>query len=461
MQRQQRARDLGKALTWRGDPGYEHTRVSMLWNEFKPRRYPDVIVRAASVEDVQDAIELARSRNLRVTARASGHNWCGSPLRDGGMLIDLSGLRRHTADRLSATVQPGVSGRELARMLAGNDRAFPVPHCGTAALSGFVLGGGLGWNSRAWGPACRGLQEIEAVTAAGEVVRCSEDENPDLFWAARGAGPGFFAVVTSFRLGLHHLPQAIMTTRYAFPLADVEEVAHWADEVAAAVPANVELSLALTTAGHAGTTGSPPPKVVVVTATVFACAWDDASRSLEPLRDCPLAGRALMRQVDQATPFEVLFTCSDALWPGHRRAAADSLWLNEDFGTLLPGLARYVAGAPSDESLVLTVLSPGGSPGGPTKALLPDMAFTPLGRIYLGCYAIWPDQTLDEVNTRWLREMMEAVEPLGAGHYVAETDLLADPFRARRSFRPAVWERLQALRAEHDPDGVFQPYPYS
>jgi FAD/FMN-containing dehydrogenase len=429
----------------------------MLWNELTPPRFPDVIVRATSEEDTRDAIGLARSRDLRVALRASGHSWCGSPLRDGGMLIDLSRLRRHTVDRHSAVVQPGVTSRDLAHALAGHDRAFPVAHSGSVALSGFVLSGGLGWNSRAWGPACHSLRSIQAVTAAGELVRCSEDENADLFWAARGAGPGFFAAVTSFGLSLHRLPPATMTTRYVFPLADLEDIAYWTDEVAAAVPSNVELSVVLTTADHPVRPGSPPPKVVVVTATVFASSWDDATLSLEPLRDCPLAGRSLIRQADQPTSYDVLFAGSDALWPRRHRAAADSLWLNEDFGTLLPGMGRYIAGAPSDESLVLAVLSPGGPATVPPPE---DMAFAPLGGIYLGCYAIWRDQTLDEANLRWLRETIGAAEPLGAGYYVGETDLLAAPSRARRSFTPAAWERLQALRAEHDPDGVFEPYPH-
>jgi FAD/FMN-containing dehydrogenase len=442
------------ALVSREDPGYENARASMSWHELAPPRYPEVIVRAASVDDVREAVMLARSRGLTVTASAGGNAWCGAPPRDGGMLIDLSRLRGHSVDVGSATVQPGVTGHDLTRALAAWDHAFPVAHRGSVALSGFVLGGGIGWNSRAWGPACAGLDAIEVVTAEGETVRCSEDENADLLWAARGGGPGFFAAVTSFRLGLRHLPPAIMTTRYVFPLDDIEEIARWADEVAASVPANVELSAALTTAER-GENGSQPPRVVVVTATAFSCAWDDAIRCLEPLRDCPYAGRALSRQVDQPTPFAVLFAGSEALWPAGRRAAADSLWLNDGFSTLLPVIAPYVESAPSAESLVLAVLAP----GGPARAPLPEMAFSPLGSVHLGCHAMWADRTADEANLTWLRAMVSAAEPFAAGYYVAEADLAAGPARARHSFTPAAWERLQSLRARYDPDGVFETYP--
>jgi FAD/FMN-containing dehydrogenase len=452
---QKLAQDIRRVLVERGDPGYERARAGTGWTQITPPRYPDVIVSVGSVDDVREAVALARSRGLTIAVRAGGHSWGGSPPRDGGMLIDLSRLRRHTVDDGSATVEPGVTCHDLTRALAARDHAFPVAHRGSVALSGLVLGGGLGWNSRAWGPACAGLEAIEAVTATGETIRCSEHENPDLLWAARGGGPGFFAAVTSFRLGLRHLPPAIMTTRYVFPLADIEDVASWTDEIAPAVPANVELSVALTTAERDADDGSPPPRVVVVTATAFSCAWSDAIRCLEPLRDCPLAGRALVRQIDQPTPFTVLFTGSDALWPAGRRAGADSLWVNDGLAAVLPAIARHVEGAPSAESVV--VASP--APGGPARAPVPDMAFSPLGRIHIGCYAMWQDRSADGANLAWLHETVAAAEPLAAGHYVAEADLAAEPCRARRSFTAAAWDRLQSLRTRYDPDGVFETYP--
>jgi FAD/FMN-containing dehydrogenase len=441
---------MRQVLVGRDDPGYAEARASVAPDPPAPPPDPDVIVRAASADDVREAVLLARSHGLKVTASAGGPGRHGPPPREGGMLIDLSRLRGHRVDDGSATVEPGVTGHDLARALAAREHAFPVAHRGSLALSGFVLSGGLGWNSRAWGPACAALEEVEVVTASGDTVRCSASENPDLLWAARGCGPGFFGAVTSFRLGLRHLPPAIMTTRYVFPLASVEKVARWVDEVAAAVPANVDLSVALTAAERVD---APPLGVVVVTGTAFSCAWREATRCLEPLRDCPYAGRALIRQVDQPTPFPVLFSGSDALWPDGRRAAADSLWLNEGFGALLPLLAPHVSRAPSRDSIM--VLTP--PPCGPARG--PGMAFSPLGHVHLACYAMWADRTADEANLGWLRATVATAEPAAAGHYVAEADLTAAPARARRSFTPAAWDRLQRLRERYDPDGVFESYP--
>jgi FAD/FMN-containing dehydrogenase len=450
------ARGIEGALVQRGDADYEAVRTSMVWNGLKPERFPEVIIRAASEGDVPEAIGLARSRGLRIAVRAGGHSWCGSSVRSDGMLIDLSRLRRWDIDEASATatVQPAVTGGELAPELAARGLAFPMGHCGSVAVGGYLLGGGLGWNSGALGPACRSVYEIEAVTADGEVVRCNEDENPDLFWAARGAGPGFFAVVTSFRLHLHRLPGAIMSTTYAFPLEYVEEVSNWATATANELEPTVELALVLGTAAPHMTKERPRPKVIVVAATAFADSSEQAVQSLRPLQNCPYADRSLFREADEPTSLDALYDTSVGIWPGQHRFAADTLWSQADFGTLLSKLSDAVESAPSDKSLVLAPVSPVSH----DEDLLRDMAFSVLGESYVVPYAVWDDPSEDDINVRWLREAMSGVEPLGTGHYISEADLTASPTRAERSFRASDWQRLQTLRSQYDPEGVFHSY---
>src|SRR5947208_12736578 len=105
---------------WRDDPEYERARVDAVWNARKPNRFPDVIVMASSAEDVVEAVELAKSRAMRIAVRSGGHSWCGSAVRDGGMLIDLSELRHLSVDpgARTAVVEPAVSARDLAEALA-------------------------------------------------------------------------------------------------------------------------------------------------------------------------------------------------------------------------------------------------------------------------------------------------------------------------------------------------------
>lgn len=267
------AADIEGTLIRRGDLGYEGTRTGAVWNEATPRWRPDAIVRAATEADVVHAVAWARAQGLRVSMRSGGHNWSGSPLRDGGLLLDLSGLRQcgitpaHGTGPATAAVGPGATGQDLVAALTPQGLAFPVGHCPTVAVGGFLLSGGLGWNSRAWGASCADVREIRAVTADGRTVTCSDTEHPDLFWAARGAGPGFCAAVTGFRLALHPHPAAIMTAGLTFPLAEVTRVTDWAEPLARRLPPYVETAFVLASSGPATADAprgpgsrSPPPR---------------------------------------------------------------------------------------------------------------------------------------------------------------------------------------------------------
>ena len=136
----------------------------------------------------------ARSR-----CASGGHSWAAWSVRDDALLIDLGGLRDIAYDPATgiAAVRPAVrGGTELAPYLAARGRAFPGGHCESVGLGGYLLQGGQGWNSRSWGWACENVIGIDAVTADGRRVHADADENADLYWAARGAGPGFPALVT-------------------------------------------------------------------------------------------------------------------------------------------------------------------------------------------------------------------------------------------------------------------------
>ena len=427
----------------------------MLWNAWKPSRFPDLIVRAASEGDVVATVTFARSRGLKVAVRAGGHSWCGSPLREGGMLIDLSQLRELSVDPASRTarLQPGVTSRELASALASYELAFPVGHCGHVGLSGFLLSGGLGWNSGVWGPACLSIRGLEVVTADGRLVSADEDRNAELFWAARGAGPGFCGVVTRFHLRLYTLPKAISSNTHIYPLEGVEDVSRWAVEARTALPPTVALTLLLASAPPE-LASRPDEKVVILTSTAFVDSWDEASKALAPLDGCLAPDRCLLRQVNEPTSLEALYDREDAVWPEAHRYAADNLWLNADLTEVVPRLREHVLRSPSAKSLVLVIMPPIPQQG----AQLPEMAFSMLGRTLIGCYSIWEDEAENETNIRWLKKAMEALEPLATGHYVAETDLLADPSRPARSFSANAWERLTTLSERLDPYGLFHPY---
>ena len=198
----------------RGTPHYEPWRQSMIWQYRKFQRYPDIIVQAETEDDVVAAINFARISKLKITTRSGGHSESGCYLRDGGVLLDVSRLQTIEIDarKRIAKVEAGVLGRLLNARLAEVGLAFPTAHCGMVPISGFLLGGGIGWNSTAWGGiSVFNIVALDVVTIDGQRLHISEEANPDLFWAARGGGPGLFFTVTRFYLQCHPLPDAITT----------------------------------------------------------------------------------------------------------------------------------------------------------------------------------------------------------------------------------------------------------
>jgi FAD/FMN-containing dehydrogenase len=445
-------------VVWRGDPAYEQLRLSMVWNALKPDRYPEAIVRATSDDDVAAAVRLARSRGLQVAVRAGGHSWIGSPLRDGTVLIDLSARTAVHVDETSstATLEPAVTSIEVATRLANHGLAFPVGHCASVGMGGYLLSGGLGWNSGAWGPACASVTAIDVVTSDGDLVHADENHNHELLWAARGAGPGFPGVVIRFHVALQPLPRATTTTTHVYDIGDLDDVAPWTTSVAATLPPTVEMTVMLTEAGR-DLPAEHSRKVAVVTATAFADSVDQAAADLAPLAGTPLRDRLLaVRELDP-TPYEVLFRDFGGRWREGCRFASDNIWTDRDLADALLALRKPVIDAPSPASFAFAAMSPDPAGDEPEEEL-PDMAFSMYARTFAAVYAMWDDPTTDDANLAWLPSTMAELETTATGHYVAEADLLAGAARASKSFTADAWDRLQALRHRVDPDGTFASY---
>ena len=187
----------------RDAPAYEAARRESVWNGRTPARYPGLIIQAEDAEDVVQALRLAEDRGLRVGVKSGGHSWAGNHLRDGGMLLDMSRLDQLVVDRAAMTAIVGPGFRGITGALADQGLFFPGGHCPGVAVGGYLLQGGFGWNGRVHGPACMSVEAIDVVTANGELIHADEDDHPDLLWAARGSGPGFFGVVVAFHLRLY------------------------------------------------------------------------------------------------------------------------------------------------------------------------------------------------------------------------------------------------------------------
>ena len=278
----------------RGDDGYEEARVGRVFNARRPQRFPAAILLAADEDDVVAGVRLARDEQLRVAVRSGGHSWAAWSVRDGSLLIDLGAMREMSYDAAThvATVNPAVrGGTELAPFLTDRGRAFPGGHCESVGLGGFLLQGGQGWNSRSWGWACENVLAVDVVTADGDLVRADEYENSDLYWAARGAGPGFPGIVTRFHLNTYELPPVMVQDTWTFRLEDAEPLLRWLHDVLPTLHRTVEPVIAATRLPDVPLDegkARPEGTVLLLHTTVMGDSVEEIDRLLEPLDACPL-----------------------------------------------------------------------------------------------------------------------------------------------------------------------------
>ena len=216
-----------------GDDGYDEARV--IWNGMADKR-PALIVRCSGVADVIDAVNFARTNNLRLAVRGGGHNVAGNAVCDGGIVIDLSSMNGVRVDPAARRVRAGGGAilGDVDRETQAFGLATPLGVVSLTGIAGLTLCGGLGWLRRKHGMACDALVSVDMVTADGGFVTASEQENPDLFWGVRGGG-GNFGIVTSFEYRLYPVGPTVTLCAPFYPLNNgAELLRRWRDFMATA-----------------------------------------------------------------------------------------------------------------------------------------------------------------------------------------------------------------------------------
>ncbi len=438
----------------RGDQAFLELLHGNLWNRRVPERSPQVIVRIKDEDDIIAAIHFARENQLKVAVRGGGHNWCQPTLRNGGLLIDLSELTQvislDVANR-KAVLQPIISNRDVQRLLNPHGLSYPSGHCPQVKLSGYLLGGGMAWNPTVWGSGSDGVEAIELVTAEGKWITASKDENPEYFWAARGAGSGFFGVVTRYHLKLVPLPKAIHGSTYYFSMDDAGTVGTWLGNLAPQLSPALELSFFIIEAPadlkeQAGKHGN---KIVMVTGGAFADTADEAKAILQPLEAAPV--KPLSSSFAKPLVFDELFDASGALWPEGVRATVEATFSNADPGELAKLIRSQLEVAPSPTTVFLYTIFCG--PDVPKQHN--ETALSISGKIYGGPWTMWWDEADDRANLAWHQKLIETLRPFNVGYYIGESNIVDRPATAVQAYAPDNWQHLADLRARLDPDGVF------
>jgi FAD/FMN-containing dehydrogenase len=431
----------------RGDDGYEAARRAAVWNARTPPRFPDRIVVAGSEQDVVRAVRAAQADGLRIATRSGGHSWAGNHVRDGGLLLDLSRLDAVSVDvgAMTAAVQPGCRGDDLLAQLAEDELFFPAGHCPGVGLGGYLLQGGYGWNGRVHGPACMSVEAIDVVTADGELVRADGERNADLLWAARGAGPGFFGVVTRFHLRLQRRPRVVANAVYTYPLDVLEEVFTWAHALGPQVPRTMELMLVI----HRDEQGEVE---IAVTGPMLVDDAAEARAGLALLETCPALPRAKLAVPYVEGTLADLYAGVHAAYPDEHRYATDNMWTRTPVERLLPSLRRIAETLPGAPSHMLWM---NWGPGATAAPARPDMAYSCEDDTYVACYAVWQDPAQDDACVAWATDRMREMESLASGIQLADENL---GLRPARFASDASMAQLDALRTAWDPDGLFHPW---
>lgn len=427
----------------RGHPGYEEARRATCRNQHLPDRFPEVIVQATTEEDVAAAVRMAAENNWKVGIRSGGHSWSCNHVRDGGMLLDISRLDHVTIDEkaMRATAGPGCRSNELDDQLARQDLFFPVGHCQGVGLGGYLLQGGFGWNSRALGLACESVVALDYVDGDGELRHASADENADVYWAARGAGPGFFGVVTRFHLRLYHRPAIIGAHLGVYPIDKFEEILRWCHRVSPEVPTSVELMFVVSP--RLPNTGEPGILLIVA---VFADSLEQAADDLSFLETRP-EGAHLFTPFEQM-PLGTLTRETMSHYPEEHFHVVDNMWTHASAEELLPALNRIresLPGAPSH--FIWMNWSP--------KLARANMAFSLEDEVYIAMYGLWKDPVHEVAVTNWVLGGINDLSPYSSGIQLADENLA----RRDATFMAETHrERLEQIRRERDPAGRFHTY---
>ncbi|MGH3871126.1 MAG: FAD-binding oxidoreductase [Pseudonocardiaceae bacterium] len=439
----------GKVIT-PDDADYDTARIQ--WNNDINRR-PAAIARCASPADIAAALAFAREQALEISVRGGGHAFSGAGVCDGGLMIDLSALRRVSIcpDNGLATVEGGATVAELDAATQVHGLAVPAGVISHTGVGGLTLGGGIGWLTHKAGLSIDNLISVDVVLADGHYVHASADEHADLFWAVRGGG-GNFGVVTTFEFQLHPIGPEVHLGLFFWGMEDGEQVLRLARDVVPTLPADTGAQIAI------GLNAPPAPFVpqqyhfipgYLLLVVGFASAEEHA-RVVAPIRQAlpplfelvtPIPYVALQRTLDETAPWGLL---------GYQEV----IYLDELTDDAIAAIVKRIPDKSSPMSFCLVFRLDGAysAVGDDETAFGGGRA----PRYVINISGIGPNPESFDAERAWVRSLWNTLRPFArdSGGYVnSMTD--DDEDRVRASYGPGKYERLTRIKARYDPDNTF------
>ncbi len=427
------ADSMAGPLLLRGDFGYDGARK--IWNGMHDR-HPALIARVQSPSDVVRAVTFARERELLLAVKGGGHSWPGASVADGALMIDLASLDRVTVDVATrrATVGGGALLYDLDLATMRHGLATTTGIVSHTGVGGYTLGGGFGRLGRKLGLAIDSLVSAQLVTANGEALQASDEENEDLFWAIRGGG-GNFGVVTEFEFALHDVPPDMYGGNMLWPFADARAVLEYYAEHSPDFTDEMFMAPGMAT----GPDGAPH-----LVMDVCHCGPPDrAEKELAPLRAIARPSR------DGAGP-----------------AAYMTMQTRMD-GAARPGIRSYIKSGmvksvtPALLDALLDAFEPGNGvvvnsfATGGRIAQVDEIATAWPHRnaqLMIAALSFWNDASLDDARIASIRSAWSKLEPHIGGYYA---NIQGDAIDTANNYGP-VYERLVSIKNRYDPMNLFR-----
>jgi FAD/FMN-containing dehydrogenase len=427
---------------------------SVVWNAMVDRR-PGLILRCTSTEDVVAAVKAARANGLPPSVRCGGHSVWGAALSDGGLTIDLSGLRQVTVDAERQLVHAGggcLLG-DLDAATAPHGLIVPAGIMSETGVGGLALGGGIGWFSRKHGLTCDQFVSLEVVLASGEVIEVSDQRHPELFWALRGGG-GNFGVVTRFTFRAHRFGPMMRIGVALYQPEDAAQALHEYAEVVPTLPRSVGWHAALKDAMPA--LPFVPPELVDRRLLMLVAMWlDDAEdpAGAELIERLNAVGRPAVKAMT-VMPFaaRVQRLLDEEFADGHRYYTKEAhvAELADEAIDILVGFWRDMPMHGEVEIIGL---------GGAITDVAEDAtAFSNRDYLlWLNFAMSWDDPATDRDYLDRTRRVVGDLKPwTGKGIYVNmlnfdEMDRIVEAFGG-----PEKYARLGRVKAQYDPENLFR-----
>lgn len=435
-------------------PGHrDYQRERRIWNHMIDR-YPAVVVRCANDADVATAIAFAREQAMPLTVKGGGHSVAGYSMIDNGVVIDLGRIRQVSVNPAEGRVRVG-GGCLLADMDRATQAfglATPAGVMSQTGIAGLALGGGLGWLSRKHGLTCDHLISATVVLADGSVLTADASENPDLYWALRGAGTNF-GVVTSFEFATQPVAATVPLGTALYRIDDAAAaIRHHAQTM---LHASDDLKVMVYLRRAAAEPGVPDD-LVNAPVCVFVGVWTgdpaDAGGAFKQL----WAGAPAVFETIRTLPYLALQSLNDsALGPG-----ACNYTKGGYTGGMTDGCIDALVEAANQLPNELSAIEFGFQHGAQDRLGEDDTAFTDRHADHLiNVLGRWWPRDEPRRHIDWVRDSFASTTPWYSGGLYSNFMAVDDGGRVREAYRNGKYERLAAIKAKYDPDNIFSSNP--